>query len=123
MNTVIWIVQILIGLAFLMAGANKVFQPKEKLQAMMPWVEDFNPSQLRGIGALEVLGALGVLLPSITGILPWLTPLAAAGLMLVMVGAAFTHLRRKENAAIAINLVLFLLAAFVLYGRAVAETL
>jgi len=89
----------------------------------MPWVEDFQPSQLRTIGILEVLGALGVLLPSITGILAWLTPLAAAGLMLVMVGAALTHLRRKENGAIAINLVLFLLAAFVLYGRAVAETL
>src|SRR5688572_17505088 len=100
MNTAIWIVQVLVGIAFLMAGFTKFTQPREKLLAMMPYIEDFTTPQVRGIGLLEMLGALGVLLPSITGILPWLTPLAALGLMLVMVGAMYTHWRRKEVSVI-----------------------
>jgi len=63
------------------------------------------------------LGAIGLVLPALTGILPWLTPLAALGLVLLMIGAAFTHLRRKEYGNIAINAVLLVLAAFVVYGR------
>lgn len=123
MNTIIWIVQVLVGAAFIMAGAMKASQPKEKLAEQMKWVEDFSQNQVRTIGILEFLGGLGVLLPSITGILPWLTPLAAVGLMLTMIGAAYVHYRRGETNMIPVNVVLFLLAAFVLYGRAVAETL
>jgi hypothetical protein len=65
---------------------------------------------------LEVLGAIGLIVPLLTGILPWLTPLAAIGLVLTMLGAMATHLRRGENQMLAVNLVL-LLAAFVAYGR------
>lgn len=117
MNTAIWIVQILVALAFGMAGFAKLTQPKEKLAVQMGWVNDFAPNTIRGIGLLEVLGAIGVILPALTGILPILTPLAGVGLVLTMLGAAWTHFRRQEYSMIAINAVLLLLALFVAVGR------
>lgn len=69
------------------------------------------------IGLVEVLGAPGLLLPGITGILPALTILAALGFILDMIGAALVHLRLREYGLIALNLVLLVMAAFVVYGR------
>lgn len=123
MNTALWIVQILLGLVFGMAGITKITQPKEKLKNMMAWVEDFQPQIVKLIGTLELLAAIGLILPALTGILPILTPLAAAGLVLVMLGAVVTHLRRGEPQVIVINLVLLALAAFIAYGRFVAVPL
>ena len=123
MDTVIWVVQILVGLLFLAAGFMKLTQPKAKLQTNMKWVEDFSPNTIKGIGALELLGGVGVILPSLTNILPVLSPLAALGLVLVMVGAIITHIRRGETPFIVVNLVLLALAAFVAYGRFVAAPL
>ena len=117
MGVALWVIQVLLGLAFLAAGGMKLSQPKEKLAENMGWVEDFSQPAVRLIGALEVLGAIGLVLPALTGILPWLTPLAALGLVLTMIGAALTHLRRKEYGNIAVNVVLLVLAAFVAYGR------
>ncbi len=117
MDIALWVVQGLLGVAFLMAGASKIMQPREKLLAQMKWVEDFNTNQIKGIGVVELLGALGLVLPMLLNILPILTPLAASGLALTMVGAMLTHLRRKENQMIAVNVVLMLLAVFVAYGR------
>jgi uncharacterized membrane protein YphA (DoxX/SURF4 family) len=117
MGIALWVVQVLVAAAFLMSGATKLSQPKEKLLKNMAWVEDFSQPTLRIIGALEVLGAIGVVLPALTGIVPWLTPLAALGLVLTMIGAALTHLRRTEFGGIAVNAVLFVMAAFVAYGR------
>jgi uncharacterized membrane protein YphA (DoxX/SURF4 family) len=118
MNIALWIVQALLAIAFGMAGFMKITQPKEKLAAQMGWVEDFTPPTIKAIGVLEVLGAIGLIVPQLTGILPWLTPLAAVGLALTMLGAMATHLRRHEN--IVVNVVLLLLAVFVAYGRVVA---
>ena len=117
MGIALWVVQVLLALAFLGAGATKLSQPKEKLLKNMAWVEDFSQRTVRLIGTLEVLGAIGIVLPALTGILPWLTPLAALGLVLLMIGAALTHLRRTEYGYIAMNVVLLVLAAFVAYGR------
>ena len=117
MNVAIWIVQILLALAFGAAGFMKITQPREKLQTNMKWVEDFAPNTIKGIGTLEALAAIGLILPFLTGILPILTPLAAVGLILVMVGAIYTHFRRGEASVTVVNLVLLLLAAFVAYGR------
>ena len=117
MGITLWVVQVLVAAAFLVAGATKLSQPKEKLLKNMAWVEDFSQPTLRIIGALEVLGAIGIVLPALTGIVPWLTPLAALGLVLTMIGAALTHLRRAEYGAIAVNAVLLILAALVAYGR------
>jgi uncharacterized membrane protein YphA (DoxX/SURF4 family) len=117
MGIALWVAQVLLAAAFLVSGATKLSQPKEKLVKNMAWVEDFSQPALRLIGALEILGAIGVVAPALTGILPWLTPLAALGLVLTMIGAALTHLRRTEYGGIAVNAVLLVLAAFVTYGR------
>jgi uncharacterized membrane protein YphA (DoxX/SURF4 family) len=123
MNTAIWVVQILLALAFLMAGIAKATQPIEKLSERMGYVKDFPPTIIRLIGTAEVLAAIGLVLPALTGIVPTLTPVAAGGLVLVMLGAVVTHFRRKEYPAIGFNLVLLALAAFVVYGRFVAVPL
>jgi hypothetical protein len=102
---------------FGMAGVTKLSQPKEKLAVNLPWVEDFSPGTVRLIGALELLAALGLILPLLTGMLPGLTAWAAVGLVAIMIGAAVTHARRKEPRAIAFNLALLALAAFVAVGR------
>ena len=117
MNIVLWIVQIVLALAFAIAGIMKVTQPVNRLETRMGWVKDVGPRGVRLIGSLEILGAIGLILPAITGIWPWLTPLAAAGLALTMVGAMITHGRRGEYSSIGANLVLLLLALFVVYGR------
>lgn len=117
MNIALWIVQALLAIAFGMAGLMKITQPKEKLAAQQPWVEDFAPTTVKLIGTLEVLGAIGLILPLLTGILPWLTPLAALSLALTMLGAMATHLRRHEYPNVVLNLVLLVLTALVAYGR------
>lgn len=122
MDTAIWVVQVLLAIAFLGAGGTKLAIPYEKYKEQQPWSEDFTPNQIRGIGVLELLAAVGLVLPSITEILPILTPLAAVGLMLTMAGAMYTHIRRNEYVPyLVINAVLFLLALFVAYGRFIAE--
>ncbi|MGC3953690.1 MAG: DoxX family protein [Propionicimonas sp.] len=117
MNIFLWIVAGLLALVFLAAGAMKLSQPREKLAASMGWVDGVSAPLVKAIGGLEVLGALGLILPAATGIAPILTPLAAVGLAVVMVGAIATHLRRKEYSAIGINVVLLILAAVVAWGR------
>ncbi len=124
MNIALWIVQILLALAFLMAGVMKSTQPIDKLAVRMKWVNAMKPPQLvRVIGILEILGAIGLILPAVTDILPWLTPVAAIGLVLTMIGAMIVHIRLGEGSHIAPNIVLLLLAAFVVIGRFVVVPL
>ena len=117
MNTVVWIVQVVLALGFLMAGAMKVTQPRAKLAPQMGWVEDVTDAQVKGIGLVEVAAALGLVLPGATDIAPILTPLAAAGLVIVMIGAAATHLRRHEPKFVLINASLLVLASIVAGAR------
>lgn len=117
MNIALWIVQGLLAVAFLMAGSMKLMQPKEKLRERMAWVEDFSQNQVRGIGVLEVLGAIGLILPWALTIVPELTGIAGIGLLIVMLGAVATHVRRGETQMVVPPAVLGLLAAFVAYGR------
>lgn len=112
MNIALWIVQVLLAAAFIFAGINKAFR-YEYAHATLPWVKDVPRGLTTFIGVAELLGGLGLLLPALTGILPWLTPLAAAGLALVMLLAAGFHVTRKEWPAIGINSAFLLLAAFV----------
>lgn len=118
MNIALWIVQILLAVVFLMAGFMKVSQSKEALiEKGLDWVDGIPLGAVRAIGIVEILGAIGLILPALTGILPWLTPLAAVGLALTMVGAGILHLSRKEYQGVVTNLILLLLALFVAYGR------
>jgi uncharacterized membrane protein YphA (DoxX/SURF4 family) len=114
----LWTVQLLLAVAFGMAGFMKLTTPLDQLAAQMAWV-DYTPAPLvRFIGLSELLGAVGLVLPSALRILPWLTPLASGGLVTVMVLAALTHLTHGEAAFVPVNLVLGALAAFVTWGRA-----
>ncbi|WP_158847540.1 DoxX family protein [Saccharothrix deserti] len=119
MNIVLWIIASALAALFLAAGGSKLAQSKEKLAASpnMAWTEDFSPGVLKLIGALEVLAAIGLILPAALDIVPVLVPLAAAGLVLIMIGAAITHAKRKESRAIVTNLVLIVPAVVVAWGR------
>jgi len=113
----LWILQGLLAVAFLASGFMKAATPYAQLVAdpRMAWVQDFSAGFIQFIGVAEILGGVGLLVPSLTRIQPRLTPLAAAGLVLIMLGAAGTHLRRGEP--FIINLVLAALAAVVVWGR------
>jgi hypothetical protein len=117
LNIALWSAQGLLALTFLAAGFMKSTAPIEQLKASMPWVNGAMGQFVRFIGPCEVVGALGLILPSVTRIKPWLTPLAALGLLTVMVLAAGTHLTRGESPMLGVNAVLGGLAAFIAWGR------
>jgi uncharacterized membrane protein YphA (DoxX/SURF4 family) len=117
MEIILWVVQVLAGLTFLLAGFMKTTQPIPTLAKKMSWVNSFSPPFVRFIGAVEFLGGLGLIAPAATGILPWLTPLAAAGLAVVMIGAVVYHINHHEYSMITPSGVLLILAVLVLVGR------
>ncbi|MEP2446306.1 MAG: DoxX family protein [Balneola sp.] len=118
MNTALWIVQGLLAAMFLMAGLMKLANSKEELKSKMgDWVDDISTPRFKLIGLLELLGAVGVVLPMAIDVLPILTPVAAIGLVMTMLGAMGLHIQRKEYDAIKKNIPLLLLALFVAVGR------
>jgi uncharacterized membrane protein YphA (DoxX/SURF4 family) len=117
MNIVLWVLAGVLAAAFLVAGLTKLSQPKEKLASSMAWVEDFSPGTVKAIGGLEVLAAIGLVVPAALDVAPVLVPLAAIGLVVLMAGAAVTHGRRREPPLIAVNLVLLGVAVVVAWGR------
>ena len=118
MNIVLWIVAGVLAVGMLASGAMKIARPKAALAASgLGWVEDFSDGAVKGIGALEVLAALGLILPAVLDIAPILVPIAATGVVLLMIGAAITHARRREFNAIPIPVVLALLGLFIAIFR------
>ena len=119
MKYVLWILQILLAAAFVMAGGSKIVTPPADLVAQgMTWVNTVPSWAPRLIGVLEVAGGLGLILPWLTGIQPQLVRLAAVGLVLTMIGAIITHIAVGDPISATIPpLVLGILAAFVAYGR------
>jgi hypothetical protein len=109
----LWTLQWLLALLFGMVGVSKTALPIDQLIARMPWAAAFAPRTLRRIGAVEIAGALGLVIPTMAGVLLWLTTAAALGLFLIMLLAARLHLQRKEPASAAFNLVLAALMALV----------
>jgi hypothetical protein len=118
-NVALWIAQGLLALVYLAAGGLKVVRPREQLVASgnLDWMKDSSDAGVKAVGLVEILGALGVILPRLTGITPVLTPIAAIGLVLVQIGALRVHLVRHERRPLPANVVLLLLAAFVAVGR------
>ncbi|MCB0910111.1 MAG: DoxX family protein [Propionibacteriaceae bacterium] len=110
----LWIVNILLALVFLAAGAMHAFRPREALAETMAWTADSSDGMVKTIGILELLGALGLILPLATGIAPILTPLAAIGLAAVMIGAIVTHARRSEPVVPPVVLALLAVASAIL---------
>ena len=124
MDTVLWIVQCLLAGIFLATGLIKLTQPRLKMAAgPMGWAADVTDRQFRTIGLLEVLGAIGLILPGALGIGPGLVPLAALGLVLTMIGAIVTHVRYGEAGRLAVPIVLLGLALFVVAERFAGHSL
>lgn len=120
MQTAVWILQVLLALAFLFSGARKLLNSYEDAVRRTAALADYSPQGVKIIGLLEVLGALGVILPAATGILPWLTPLAAVGLGLTMIAAAVGNYRHHLYRPIVANAVLLAMALVVVYERMAA---
>lgn len=117
MSVFLWVLQGVLAAMFAMAGVMKATQPIEKLAGSLPYVKDLSPGTVRLIGVSELAAALGLILPAATGIATVLTPLAATGLVLVMMLAAGFHYRRTEYSSIGFNAVLLILAVVVAWGR------
>lgn len=117
MNIALWVVQALLALLYGGAGIMKTFNTA-KAKETFSWAKRHSVNFARFVGVSELLGAIGLLAPMLSGVLPWLTPLAALGLVVIQVLAIFTeHLPHKEFQAIPVNLVLLALGAFVFIGR------
>ncbi len=117
-NIGLWVAQVALAAMFLMAGFTKLSSSAADLAAMgMMWAENAPVILIKFIGLAEVAGALGLILPSATRIMPDLTKLAAAGLAVIMVLAAGVHTVRGEFEVLPMNAVLFALAALVIWGR------
>lgn len=119
MNIALWVAQVLLAGMYGMAGGMKTFQPDGvRKNPQMTWAHDKQDGYIRFVGIAELLGAVGLILPALTGILPWLTPLAAIGLSLIQLLAIFSvHLPKKEYQVIPVNVVLLALSVFAAYGR------
>src|SRR6185295_14229087 len=115
MNRLLWVLQVFLALAFLAHGLLLRFPPAavvDQMNAALPrWFQVF-------VGVAEVLAAVGLTIPGLTGIQPWLVPAAAAGVMIVMVSATVFHVARGEMSSAATTIVLLAIATFVAYMRA-----
>ena len=119
MNVAVWVVSGILAAVYVIAGVVKLALPKGKLveNPNMAFAEGLSQGLIRVIGAAEVAGGLGLILPWVTGVAPFLTPVAAVGLALLQVGATIFHGLRREFKQWPINFLLLVLAAFVAYER------
>ncbi|HWI23039.1 MAG TPA: DoxX family protein [Baekduia sp.] len=119
MNTIIWIAQALLAAFMLAAGLAKLTRTKEQLVGSdsTAWTEDFSPQQIKGIGTLEVTAAIGLIVPALIDVVPVLVAVAASGVVLLMVGAGVTHVRRGEAQKLPVNIVVAALALFIAIER------
>ncbi len=120
MNILLWTIQTSLAFLFLVFGYMKLVKSKNELKGpdTLHYVDDFSEKEIKLIGVLEILGALGLILPQLTGILPWLVTISSFGLVITMLIAMIIHLRRRDGPrAIMINIILLVMAAFISYGR------
>ena len=116
MNIVLWVLQVLLGIYFLFVGVTHFIIPPG-LPAPMSWMYELSPGLHYISGIAEILGGLGLILPGLVKRYTYLTPLAALGLVLVMIGAMIFHITRGEAQNIFLNVILAVVLAFVAYGR------
>lgn len=121
MNIALWTAAGLLAVAYVGSGGLKMILGKERIRAVggasAAWTDDVRPTTIKVIGALEVLGGLGLVLPALLGIAPNLVPVAALGLVMVMVGAAITRLTRREYTLMLVDLAYLAATCFVAWGR------
>lgn len=117
LNIALWAAQAIIALMFIMPGFMKMFQPIQSLSEMLPWAGEVPAGVVRGLGLLDLLGGVGIILPSLLRFKPELTIWAAYGTILLMVSAIIFHLSRGEASVIGFNVFLIMLLAFIAWGR------
>jgi hypothetical protein len=117
MSALLWVLQIVLALAFLPIGVLTIRRSRMRLVGVAPWVEDFPEPVVTAVGALEVLGAVGVVLPGVLGAAPVIVPVAATGLAILMIGAIVEHLTRHELDRISTPAALLVAATAVAIGR------
>ena len=115
----LWTIAGLLAAVFILAGTNKLVIPWEKLTRAPGggWVEDFSSSFVKALGAVELLGAIGLILPGLADVAPVLVPVAASGLGLIMIGAATVECRRREFRHVSLNVIYLVLIVFLAWGR------
>ncbi|WP_167131455.1 DoxX family protein [Paramicrobacterium chengjingii] len=120
MDIALWIIAGMLAIAFGTGGASQILLTKERYRALASsqhWVDDFGAGHIKAIGTIKLVGVIGLILPPLVGIAPFLSPLAACGLMLVMAGAATTRFRRSEWALMAGDVAYLAAFAFIAWGR------
>ena len=123
LHAVLWFGQLVIAAVFAFSGYEKLTRPIAALAGPMPWVLDVPPMLVTFIGACEVAGAIGLVLPALTGIQPGLTPLAAVGLTTLMSLASIFHFGRGEFGYLVVTAPLALACAFVAWGRLTRDSI
>ena len=116
-NITFWIAQVLLAAGLIWGGFMKLFQPIEKLSAMWPWAAQVPVELLKLTGIIDLFGAIGLILPSLLRIQPKLTPIAAVGVIILMLSASVFHIMRGEASVIGVNIVFAIIAIFVAWGR------
>ncbi|WP_335971126.1 MULTISPECIES: DoxX family protein [Streptomycetaceae] len=118
MHVAYWVLAVLLAVFYAYSGGKKLVQDRDRLRPMMGWVDQVPMARVRAIGAVELLGALGLLLPPLTGVAVGLAVAAAIGLALVQVGAGALHLSRGEVREIGLNVALLVVAAVAAWAAA-----
>ena len=117
MNTVLWVIAILLAIVFLGSGTAKLLFTREQLQPKMQWVEDYSTSTVKFLGACQVLGGIALILPAATGVATILTPIAATCLAVLMALATIVNIRRGETNRATLTIILSILAIFLAVCR------
>jgi len=117
LHVILWIVQLLLASSMIWASSVKLFQPVNQVAAMWPWAGEVSETFLKFTGVVDLLGASGLILPSLLRIQPKLTPIAAIGVVILMICASAFHISRGEGANIAPNVIFAIMATFIAWGR------
>lgn len=117
MHILLWIAQILLSVSLIWAAYLKLFQPIAQLETMWAWTGEVSPFFVRFTGIIDLLGGLGVILPALFRFKPILVPIAALGIVFLMISASVFHICRGEASQIGFNVVFGMIAGFVAYGR------
>jgi len=116
MNTTIWIIQAVLAIVFTASGLT-IFFLKKKLKSKLSWLNAYSPTSVNLICVAKILGGIGLIIPSVTGILPILTPLAAIGIAIIMALAFSYHIGKREYKDLPTTVLFFIMALFIAYER------
>lgn len=117
LNVALWVAQLVLGASFIWAGMMKLFQPIEKLSEMWLWTSQVPVALLKLTGIVDLLGGIGLILPSLLRFMPKVVPMTAIAIVVLMVCASIFHIARGEASQIGANFVFVLIAAFIAWGR------